>query len=67
MIARGPLSPCLEYPNTTQQIAYMQHVDVFCVQGLQKLLHHTAADIDSKQVAIPKNLNIYYSEIQGYQ
>ena len=44
----------------------MQHVDVFCVQGLQKLLHHTAADIDSKQVTIPKNLNIY-SEIQGYQ
>ena len=44
----------------------MQHVNVFCVQGLQKLLHHTAADIDSKQVPIPKNLNIY-SEIQGYQ
>ena len=37
----------------------MQHVDVFCVQGLQKLLQHTAADIDSKQVAIPKNINIY--------
>ena len=44
----------------------MQHVDVFCVQGLQKLLNHTAADIDFKQVAIPKNLNMY-SEIQGYQ
>ena len=31
----------------------------FSVQGLQKLLHHTAADIDPKQVAIPKNLDIY--------
>ena len=44
----------------------MQQVDGFFLQGIQKLLYHTTADIDSQQVAIPKNLNIY-SEIQGYQ